>query len=205
MSKEKAGVQKRPILAWLRSVAFLWAAFRKLDPSSRLMHWTRSWNNDKYCLNLGSKQELIILSPNMTNHLWRCKISAGCVWCIWYIQVHRNSYSKEDTGPISHHNCILHIICIHTMYVSNYMLIMELVPAKLMIMLILILMMTHGDFFFGALHEYCRKKRAMGPFVTIEHVIAHCRAIVFTVHTFYIVSCELVPCILFIICLLVYT
>ena len=156
-------------------------------------------------MNLGSKQELIILSPNMTNHLWRCKISAGCVWCIWYIQVHRNSYSKEDTGSISHHNCILHIICIHTMYVSNYMLIMELVPAKLMIMLILILMMTRGDFFFGALHEYCRKKRAMGPFVTIEHVIAHCRSTMFTVHTFYIVSCELVPCILFIICLLVYT
>ena len=50
LSKEKAGVQKRPILAWLRSVAFLWAAFRELDPSSRLMHWARSWNNDKYCL-----------------------------------------------------------------------------------------------------------------------------------------------------------
>ena len=46
---------------------------------------------------------------------------------------------------------------------------------------------------FWGLHEYCRQKRAMGPFVTIAHVIAHCSV---TVHCTNILCCILyvVPC-----------
>ena len=58
---------------------------------------------------------------------------------------------------------------------------MELVMMMMIMMILMRILMALSRMVisFLGLHEYCGEKRAMGPFVTIAHVIAHCSVTVF--------------------------
>ena len=59
------------------------------------------------------------------------------------------------------------------------MLKMEFLMMMMLILMRMMVVLSRMVISFLGLHEYCGEKRAMGPFVTIAHVIAHCSVTVF--------------------------